>query len=101
MTSIDTCSPRTVWEIIRTCVVAVFSCAQVAIHPNILVPNAGWLDMALCRLQLVGLTLFAPEIIMIWAIRQWIVARRLAQKQLWYVCFLFAIQGYLPMFLYF
>jgi len=44
---------RTVWNIIWSCLVTIFSCTWVAVHPNI--PNAEekWFMTALRRLQLV------------------------------------------------
>jgi len=71
---------RTVWNIIWSCLVTIFGCTWVAVHPNI--PNAEekWFTTALRRLQLMVMALIAPEIVILWAMRQWMAARSLAKK---------------------
>jgi hypothetical protein len=69
---------RTLLNIIWSCVVTIFSCTWVAVHPNIPGPHDGWFAISLRRLALMGLAIIAPEAIILWSIRQWIVARTLA-----------------------
>jgi hypothetical protein len=71
---------RTIWNIIWSCLVTIFGCTWVAMHPNI--PNAeeNWFTTVLRRLQLMVMALIAPEIVILWAMRQWFAARALAKK---------------------
>jgi len=63
-----TCHPgRTKINIIWSCLVTIFLCTWVAIHPNVPGPNATWLTTTLRRVQLMILTILAPEAIIIWA----------------------------------
>jgi hypothetical protein len=68
---------RTRSSIVWTCLATVLSCTWVSIHPNIPGPDEGWLKVALRRVHLMLCALSAPELIIAWAMRQRIVARRL------------------------
>jgi hypothetical protein len=71
---------RTIWNIIWSCLVTIFGCTWVAVHPNI--PNAEdkWFTTALRRLQLMVMALIAPEFVILWAMRQWLAACSLAKE---------------------
>ena len=82
---------RTIWNIVWSCLVTIFSCTWIAIHPNILCPKVReadsfiqrwvWkplLSFAEHRLPLFICTLLVPEYILAWAIRQFLVAREIA-----------------------
>jgi hypothetical protein len=69
---------RTIWNIIWSCLVTIFGCTWVAVHPNI--PNAEDKWFTLRRLQLMVMALIAPEMVIIWAMRQWVAARALAKE---------------------
>ena len=71
---------RTIWSIIWSCVATIFSCTWVALHPNIPGLNETFFDVFKRRAQLMLLTFLAPELIIMWAMRQWFVASRLAQE---------------------
>src|SRR5262245_19468813 len=84
---------RSIWDIIRSSLVTIFLTTWVAFHPNIPRPvnNGGkgrlerWLWSPLCifvsrQLSLFILALLIPEYILAWAIRQFIIARRIAKK---------------------
>ena len=71
---------RTIWSIIWSCVATIFSCTWVALHPNIPGLNETLFDVFKRRTQLMLLTFLAPELIIMWAMRQWFVASRLAQE---------------------
>jgi hypothetical protein len=72
---------RTRWDIIWSCLATIFSCAYMAIHPNIPDPDErGFLIILRRRLQLVILALIAPELIIVWAIHQLLIARKLVTK---------------------
>ena len=84
---------RTVWNIIWSCLVTIFSCTWVAVHPNIPSPKKReeknrfqkWirnpiLSFASHRLPLFVCALLNPEYILAWAIRQYLNARRIANE---------------------
>ena len=50
-------------------------------HPNIPGPYETKLKIALRRVELMLMALMAPEFVVTWAMRQWIVARRLAKER--------------------
>ncbi|KAF8581442.1 hypothetical protein K439DRAFT_1636153 [Ramaria rubella] len=75
---IDNC--RTLQDIVWSCLVTVFSCTWVAIHPNIPSPDVGRVKIALRRLGLFVGALIAPELVITWAMRQWLAARKVAMQ---------------------
>ena len=71
---------RTLWSIILSCVTTLFACAWTAIHPNIPGPVESGVVVGARRLFIMSLALAAPELVVIWAIRQ-LFAARITQKQ--------------------
>ncbi|TDL14490.1 hypothetical protein BD410DRAFT_845987 [Rickenella mellea] len=78
-TDLNNC--RTTSDIVWSCLTTTFSCTWVAIHPNIPAPYESSFEIGLRRLGVVIMALIAPELVIMWAMRQWIVARRLAKEQ--------------------
>ncbi|THU96649.1 hypothetical protein K435DRAFT_664041, partial [Dendrothele bispora CBS 962.96] len=90
----DIRSCRTVEEILYSCLVVVFTCTWVAIHANI--PRdfsflsrreetknsfeITWERVMLRNVSCMILSLLAPELIILWAMRQWFAARYIAKK---------------------
>ena len=83
---------RTVWNIIWSCLVTVFSCTWVAVHPNIPCPKKReakncverWirnpiLSFAEHRLLLSVCALLVPKYVLAWAVRQYLGAREIAR----------------------
>ena len=83
---------RSIWNIIWSCLVTIFSCTWVAVHPNIPCPKErktnGWIDrcilnpimsFAKCRLPLFVCALLVPEYVLAWAIRQFLSARKISK----------------------
>ena len=83
---------RTIWNIIWSCLVTIFSCTWVAIHPNVPYPgnkkDMGRLERWVWdplrsfishRLPLFICALLVPEYILSWAIRQRLVAGQIAK----------------------
>ena len=69
---------RTRFDIIWTCASTLFICTWVAIHPN--VPrDEGPIRSLGRRIKLMLWTLLVPELILIWAYRQWSAARYYAK----------------------
>ena len=58
----------------------IFSCTWLAIHPNIPGPDEKWHRIALRHLQIMIMAVLAPEVVILWAMRQWDFARKLANE---------------------
>ena len=71
---------RSVWDIVWSCLVTIFACSWVSVHPNITGKNGPWRKKYLHRLELMAWAIIAPELLLNWAMRQWLGARRLAKK---------------------
>ena len=68
---------RTVWSIVWSCLATLFACSWVAVHPN--VPRAtdsGALILGR-RLAMMGYMLLAPEVVILWAARQFFIAKEI------------------------
>ena len=89
---------RTIWNIIWSCLVTIFSCTWVAVHPNVPCPKKrkanGWIERCIWnpllsfaehRLPLFICALLVPEYMLAWAIRQFLRAREIAicEFELW------------------
>ena len=85
---------RTIWNIIWSCLVTIFSCTWVAVHPNIPCPKEreanSWIERCILnpllsfaehRLPLFICALLVPEYILAWAIRQFLRAREIAKRE--------------------
>ena len=85
---------RTIWNIVWSCLVTIFSCTWVAVHPNIPCPKKrkanGWIEryiwnpllsFAEHRLPLFVCALLLPEYVLAWAIRQFFRAREIAKGE--------------------
>ena len=82
---------RSIWNIIWSCIVTIFSCTWVAVHPNVPCPKKRegknrfqrWIRNPLMsfvehRLLLFVCALLVPEYVLAWAIRQYLSAREIA-----------------------
>ena len=58
----------------------IFGCTWVAVHPNIPDAEETWFTGGLRRLQLMVIAVIAPEMVIMWALRQWLAAHKLAKK---------------------
>ena len=85
---------RSIWNIIWSCIVTIFSCTWVAVHPNVPCPKKRegkncfqrWIRNPLIsfvehRLPLFIWALLVPEYVLAWAIRQYLSARKIANKK--------------------
>ena len=68
---------RSIWDILWSCLATIFACSWVSVHPNIPASNESSRRIFLRRLELMFWAVVAPEMIISWAVRQWIGARRL------------------------
>ena len=84
---------RTIWSIVWSCLVTIFSCTWVAVHPNIPCPKKrkanSWIERCIWnpllsfvehRLPLFICALLVPEYVLAWAIRQFLRAREIANN---------------------
>lgn len=70
---------RTVWDIVWSSLVVVFSCIWVSLHPNIPSPDYTKFAIIKRRAGLMLLALVAPELIALWAVRQYIAAKHIGR----------------------
>ncbi|TDL22576.1 hypothetical protein BD410DRAFT_788394 [Rickenella mellea] len=78
----DLSNCRTTTDIVWSCLTTIFTCTWVAIHPNIPAPYESSFEIGLRRFGIVIMALIAPEFVIVWALRQWTVSRRLAKEHL-------------------
>lgn len=71
---------RTLWSIASSCALTIFACIYNAIHPNIPGPKDSHLRILRRRLGIAAMALIAPELIVAWAMRQWLSARRVTAQ---------------------
>ena len=71
---------RSLWDILWSCLATIFACSWVSIHPNIPAPNESSRRIFLRRLELMFWAVVSPEMIILWALRQWSGARHLEKK---------------------
>ncbi|KDQ59773.1 hypothetical protein JAAARDRAFT_632028 [Jaapia argillacea MUCL 33604] len=70
---------RTIWTIVWSCLVTLAACTWVAVHLNVPSPNEGLVDRTLRRIGIMLIAVVAPEFVVGWAARQYMVAGRLAK----------------------
>ena len=68
---------RSLCDILWSCLATLLACSWVSVHPNIPGHDESSWRIYLHRLELMFWTVFAPELIITWAIRQWSGARYL------------------------
>ncbi|KIM43027.1 hypothetical protein M413DRAFT_26234 [Hebeloma cylindrosporum] len=78
--SCDCQGHRSLFDIIWSCLATMFACSWIAIHPNVPAPGDGWLTVGLRRLKMMFWAILAPELIVIWAMRQWLSAREVKKR---------------------
>ncbi|KAG2360336.1 hypothetical protein BDR07DRAFT_1610879 [Suillus spraguei] len=71
---------RTLWSIVSSSVLTLFACIYTAVHPNIPSPEDSPLLILWRRLGMMIMALIAPELIVAWAMRQWISAHRVTRQ---------------------
>ncbi|TDL29163.1 hypothetical protein BD410DRAFT_7053 [Rickenella mellea] len=70
---------RSISSIIWSCLATVFLCTWVAIHPNIPPPEKS-IVTTLRRVGIMAMAVISPELVIMWAMRQWLVSRKLRKK---------------------
>lgn len=71
---------RTLWTIVSSSVLTLFACIYTAIHPNIPSPKDSPNHILRRRLGIMIMALIAPELIVTWAMRQWLSARHVTRQ---------------------
>ena len=66
---------RTIWNILWTCLATISACTWVTVHSNVPARGDGRFMVTFRRVKVVLLALIMPELIVLWAIRQWLNAR--------------------------
>jgi hypothetical protein len=79
-TSDATPKTRSVFDIFWSCWLTIFICTWKSIHPNIPPPGQGPLSAFLRRLTLMFWALIVPELILTWAVKQWLAARAIENE---------------------
>jgi len=72
---------RSQFDIIWSCLLTLFICTWRTVHPNIPNPKDGSLRRVLGRIKLMLWTLLVPEVILIWAARQQLAAKYMADLE--------------------
>ncbi|KIK66306.1 hypothetical protein GYMLUDRAFT_192967 [Collybiopsis luxurians FD-317 M1] len=71
---------RTKLQIIWSCIAVLIACTWASIHPNIPGPKDSWWKVLRRKIGLMVLCLLAPELLVLWAARQWIDAWLLSDR---------------------
>ena len=71
---------RSITDILWSCFATLFACTWLSIHPNMPGPDEGFWKITLRRLKIMLWVLICPELIIAWAARQWLAARRLRDE---------------------
>ena len=71
---------RSLSDILWSCFATIFACTWLSVHPNMPGPDEMSWKITLRRLELMFWSLICPEMIILWACRQWFAARRLRDK---------------------
>ena len=71
---------RSEWNVVWSCFATIFACSWVAIHPNIPAPSDSSMRVLIRRLILMGCMLIVPELVIVWAIREWFAAHEIAEE---------------------
>ena len=71
---------RTIWNIIWSCFSTIFACAWVSVHPNIPDPKDSEWKIRRRHVMIMVYVLVIPEMVIIWAARQYRDARLLAKE---------------------
>jgi len=78
--SSDFMDHRSTTDIVWSCIATIFACTWVSLHPNIPGIKEGKTREVLVRIELTIWSIIVPEMIMLWALRQWRGARHIGNK---------------------
>ena len=69
--TVDNCHARTIWNILWSCLATTFACSWISVHPNAPFKNEGRWETLARRVFLMFFSILAPEIMVMWAFKQW------------------------------
>ncbi|KIK53902.1 hypothetical protein GYMLUDRAFT_103216, partial [Collybiopsis luxurians FD-317 M1] len=75
----DIDNSRTLIQIVWSCISVLIACAWVSVHPNVPGPDESSWKVLQNRIGLMVIGLIAPELLVLWAARQWFAARKLVR----------------------
>jgi hypothetical protein len=70
---------RKLFDIVWGCLATIFACTWVSVHPNVPPPRQSWLVLLWRRLKMMLIAVLAPEVIVAFAARQFLAARRFSK----------------------
>jgi hypothetical protein len=73
---------RKLFDIVWGCLATIFACTWVSVHPNVPPPCQSWLALLGRRLKMMLFAVLAPELIVGFAARQFLIARKLSKGEL-------------------
>ncbi|KAF8641289.1 hypothetical protein AX16_010068 [Volvariella volvacea WC 439] len=76
------CDPtrtRTILDILYSCIGVILLCTYISMHHNIPDQDDSWAKVMWSKFRTMLYALMAPEMVIMWAIRQWIMARKIAR----------------------
>ncbi|TEB27261.1 hypothetical protein FA13DRAFT_1580503, partial [Coprinellus micaceus] len=62
---------RSTTDILWTCLLTIFACTWISVHPNVVGYQSTWRQIFRARVELMLWAVFAPELIVVFAFRQW------------------------------
>ena len=71
---------RSTWDIVWSCFATIFACSWVSVHPNVPGKEENGLLIAIHRVKSMFWALIAPELVIIWAARQYFCAKGVQRK---------------------
>jgi len=71
---------RSLYNIIWSCLVTMFACTWLSVHPNIPSLSDSYFTIMGRRIKIMIYALLVPEGVMYWAMRQWLGSRELASR---------------------
>ncbi|KAF8645290.1 hypothetical protein AX16_007927 [Volvariella volvacea WC 439] len=76
----DPTQTRTLFDILYSCIGVILLCTYISMHHNIPDQDDSWAKVTWLKLRTTLYALIVPELVMMWAIRQWIMARNIARQ---------------------
>ncbi|KAF8644072.1 hypothetical protein AX16_008706 [Volvariella volvacea WC 439] len=76
----DAYKTRTIFDILYSCLGVIFLCTYISVHHNIPDQNDPWANKLWFKVRTMLYALLAPELVIMWALRQRIMAERLAER---------------------
>ncbi|KAF8657424.1 hypothetical protein AX16_002221 [Volvariella volvacea WC 439] len=79
-TQCDPTRTRTIFDILYSCIGVILLCTYISMHHNIPDQDDSWAEVMWSKIRTTLYALIAPEMVIMWAIRQRIMAGKIAEK---------------------